>query len=159
MAIRADVMLLLLCVMKTVVSIGVVVLLAIVVTFGILFWPKKSAVLPSPVVAPTPISMPTPTPASTASAEIVKLTVTASNFSYDIKQLKVKKGDTIVLTFKNDEGFHDLIIDEFDVATNQIGAGEEEEVEFVADKIGTFEYYCSVGSHRKMGMVGKLVVE
>jgi plastocyanin len=29
----------------------------------------------------------------------------------------------------------------------------------VADKKGTFEYYCSVGQHRALGMKGKLVVE
>ena len=54
---------------------------------------------------------------------------------------------------------HDFMIDEFEVATNQIGDGEEEEMEFVADKIGTFEYYCSVGNHRAQGMKGKLIVE
>lgn len=132
--------------MKTTVSIGAI---AVIIILGILFWPKKE----------TPISVPTPTPTPTASAEIVKFTVTASNFSYDQKQLKVKKGDTVVLTFKNVEGFHDFKIDEFGVATNQIGVGEEEEVEFVADKAGTFEYYCSVSNHRSMGMVGKLIVE
>ena len=37
--------------------------------------------------------------------------------------------------------------------------GQIDEVEFVVDKAGTFEYYCSVGNHRQMGMVGKLIVE
>jgi uncharacterized cupredoxin-like copper-binding protein len=32
-------------------------------------------------------------------------------------------------------------------------------VQFVADKTGTFEFYCSVGNHRQMGMVGTLVVQ
>lgn len=68
-------------------------------------------------------------------------------------------GDTVRLTFKSSGGTHDLIIDELVVATNQIGDEEEEEVEFVADKAGTFEYYCSVANHRAMGMIGKLIVE
>jgi len=135
--------------MKTVVSIGVVIVLAAAVVLGFIFWPKKV----------TPIPTPTPVTIATTSAETVKFTVTAANFSYDLKQINVKKGDTVVVTFKNSEGFHDFKIDEFEVATNQIGAGEEEEVEFVADKAGTFEYYCSVGKHRQMGMVGKLIVE
>ena len=112
-----------------------------------------------PTILPTPsaindteiLPVVTPVPA--------EFTVTASNFKYDLKTIKVKKGDTVKIIFKNSEGFHDFKIDEFDVATNQIGAEEEEEVEFVADKVGTFEYYCSVGTHRKMGMVGKLIVE
>ena len=65
----------------------------------------------------------------------------------------------MIVTFKSMGGMHDFMIDEFEVATNQIGDGEEEEMEFVADKIGTFEYYCSVDGHRQLGMVGKLIVE
>ena len=86
-------------------------------------------------------------------------TVTGSNFSFDVKEMKVKKGDTVKVTFKNAEGMHDWKVDEFSAATEQIGAGKEETVTFVADKVGTFEYYCSVGQHRKNGMVGKLIVE
>jgi nitrite reductase (NO-forming) len=40
-----------------------------------------------------------------------------------------------------------------------VNGGETTSVEFVADKTGTFEYYCSVGAHRAMGMTGSLVVE
>jgi len=32
-------------------------------------------------------------------------------------------------------------------------------VEFVANKVGTFEYYCEVGDHKQMGMKGNLIVE
>lgn len=147
--------------MKTIVSIGAISVLAATVVLGIIFWPKKETPIPSPVSVsePIPTPTPTPTPMATSSAQIVNFTITASNYSFDPKQLKVKKGDTVILTFKNSEGFHDFKIDEFEVATNQIGVEEEEEVEFVADKVGTFEYYCSVGKHRQMGMVGKLIVE
>ncbi len=86
-------------------------------------------------------------------------TVIGDNFKYDVKELRVKKGDTVRLTFRNAEGFHDLKIDEFGVDTGKLQAGGENTVEFVADEAGTFEYYCSVGSHRAMGMVGQLIVE
>ena len=36
--------------------------------------------------------------------------------------------------------------------------GEEQTITFVADKTGGFEFYCSVGNHRAMGMVGTLIV-
>lgn len=119
----------------------------------------------SPVVSPTsdtiilPVGTPIPVEVSPPASLTAEFTVTASNFKYDVKTIKAKKGDTVKIIFKNTEGFHDFKIDEFDVATNQIGAEEEDEVEFEATKSGTFEYYCSVGNHRKMGMVGKLVVE
>src|SRR3989344_1215673 len=90
---------------------------------------------------------------------VKEFTVEGSPFKFVPNVINVKKGDTVRVTFKNVTGTHDFVIDEFDVRTNQIGEGEEEEVEFIADKAGTFEYYCSVGNHRAMGMVGKLIVE
>lgn len=88
-----------------------------------------------------------------------KITVKANEFSYDVKEITVKKGEPVTITLVNEEGMHDLLIDEFNVKTKELGAGEEETITFTPDKAGTFEYYCSVGEHRKMGMVGKLIVE
>lgn len=90
--------------------------------------------------------------------EVKSFTVTGDNFTFSPSTMTVKKGDTVRITFKNAEGFHDLKIDEFSVATKQMNAGGEETVEFVAEKAGSFEYYCSVGKHRDMGMKGTLVV-
>lgn len=90
---------------------------------------------------------------------VMEVTVTGRNMSFDPKEIKVKKGQKVRVTFKNAQGFHDFVLDEFNVKTKQISAGQEEVVEFIADKTGTFEYYCSVGSHRQMGMTGKLIVE
>ena len=73
--------------------------------------------------------------------------------------IKVKKGDTVTINFMNKEGIHDWVIDEFGVRTPKIQAGQSASVTFVADKTGTFEYYCSVGSHRARGMRGNLIVE
>jgi len=86
-------------------------------------------------------------------------TVTGTNFAFDVTEMRVKKGDTVVVTFVNSEGFHDWVLDEFNVRTSQLQPGEEETITFVADKVGEFEYYCSVGQHRAQGMVGKLIVE
>lgn len=92
-------------------------------------------------------------------SNVREFTIEASHFEYDVKEIRVQKGDTVRINFVNEEGFHDLVIDEFEVATAQIQAGESETIEFVADEAGTFEYYCSVGEHRSMGMVGTLIVE
>ncbi|MEK7185844.1 MAG: plastocyanin/azurin family copper-binding protein [Patescibacteria group bacterium] len=102
-------------------------------------------------------------PSSTGSAEateVKEFTVSGSPFKYDIKEIKVKKGDKVKITFKSTAGTHDFVIDEFDGAkTAVLNPGEEEVVEFTADEAGSFEYYCSVGNHRAMGMKGKLIVE
>lgn len=91
-------------------------------------------------------------------ANVKEFTVIGGNFEFSPSNMTVKKGDTVRITFRNNEGFHDFVIDEFDVATTQIQGGAEEVVEFVADEAGSFEYYCSVGQHRQMGMKGTLIV-
>lgn len=105
---------------------------------------------------------PTPPPAASSadqSANVKEFTITGNNYSFSPAIMKVKKGDRVKITFKNTEGFHDLKIDEFNVATQKLQADQEEFIEFTADKTGSFEYYCSVGSHRAMGMKGSLIVE
>jgi len=73
--------------------------------------------------------------------------------------IKVKKGDRVRIEFSSTSGTHDWFIDEFLAATERVNIGEITSVEFIADKKGTFEYYCSVGQHRANGMKGSLVVE
>lgn len=150
-----------------------VIIVVIIVLLGIWFLvSKKTAqapvnVAPSEDATEKALGLPTDenTAAGTATdtagamqAATEEFTVTGSNFSFAPSTLTVKKGDTIKITFKNDNGTHDFRIDEFNVATAKIGTGQEETVTFVADKAGTFEYYCSVGNHRAMGMKGTLTV-
>ncbi|OHA03244.1 MAG: hypothetical protein A3J58_00940 [Candidatus Sungbacteria bacterium RIFCSPHIGHO2_02_FULL_52_23] len=89
---------------------------------------------------------------------VTEFIITGANYSFTPSALKVKKGDTVRITLKNSGGLHDFVIDEFGVATKRINGGEEDTVTFVADKTGTFEFYCSVGSHRQMGMKGTITV-
>ncbi len=86
-------------------------------------------------------------------------TFSGSNYSYSPNEIRVKKGDQVKITFMSQGGIHDLVINDFNVKTNQLQSGQQETINFTADKTGTFEFYCSVGNHRAMGMVGKLIVE
>ncbi len=86
-------------------------------------------------------------------------TMTGKNFEFSTTEMKVKKGDKVTVNFESTSGFHDWVVDEFKAATKQVNPGTKTSVTFVADKAGTFEYYCSVGKHRQSGMVGKLIVE
>lgn len=88
-----------------------------------------------------------------------EITVTGENYSFSPKEIRVKKGDTVRIVFKNSDGTHDWVIDEFNAKTPQLQTGQTATVQFVAAKAGEFEYYCSAGNHRQMGMVGKLIVE
>jgi len=86
-------------------------------------------------------------------------TVIGKSFSFSPSEMRVRKGDTVKIIFNNTEGTHDFVMDEFNVRTARIAGGTSAEATFVADKTGSFEYYCSVGQHRQMGMKGTLVVE
>lgn len=97
-------------------------------------------------------------PAQTAT-ESKTFDVSAKNFEFSPKEITVKKGDTIRINFTNTEDLHDWGIGEFNAKTKQVQAGASESIEFVADKTGSFEYYCSVPGHRARGMVGMLIVE
>lgn len=81
------------------------------------------------------------------------------NFSFDQKEIKVKKGEKVAIQFTNTEGFHDFVIDELNVRTQKISEGKSETILIPTNKTGAFAFYCSVGQHRKLGMEGKLIIE
>jgi len=91
--------------------------------------------------------------------EVKVFNIDGFKFGYSEKEIKVKKGDRVKIVLTSTDGFHDWVVDEFDARTQQINTGESSSVEFVADQAGSFQFYCSVGNHRQMGMVGNLVVE
>jgi plastocyanin len=100
----------------------------------------------------------TSTSSPTVLPETKTFTVTASNFAFSLKTIQVNKGDRVRIVFKDESGTHDWVVDEFNARTKVLQSGQSETIEFVADKSGSFEYYCSVGNHRQMGMKGTLTV-
>lgn len=89
---------------------------------------------------------------------IKEIEISNKGLAYTIKEIKVKVGDTVRITYTNGGGFHDLVIDEFNAATPQFGGRKTETIEFKVTQAGEYEYYCSVGNHRAMGMWGTLIV-
>ena len=88
-----------------------------------------------------------------------EITIEGSEFKFDKATLTVKKGQPVTVTLKNVGKMpHDFVIDELNVRTKQIKSGETDTVQFTSDKAGTYEYYCSVGKHRQMGMKGTITV-
>ncbi|NUM25661.1 MAG: cupredoxin domain-containing protein [Candidatus Buchananbacteria bacterium] len=96
---------------------------------------------------------------SVVAPQVKTFDITARNFAFSQTEIKVKKGDKVQINFKSTDGFHDWVIDEFNAKTDQVNTGGSSSVEFSADQQGIFEFYCSVGRHRDLGMVGKLIVE
>jgi cytochrome c oxidase subunit 2 len=109
--------------------------------------------------APTEVMAPTSGAMKEAAGAVKEFTVTGKKFSFTPATLTVNKGDKVKITFKNAEGMHNFMLDEFNAKTKTIQSGAEDTVEFTADKTGSFEYYCGVGNHRAMGMKGTLTVK
>lgn len=93
---------------------------------------------------------------------VVEFSMDLASFSFTPNVLNVKAGDKVRINLKNVGGFHDFVLDELSVASDQIQEGEETVVEFEVPTSAagqSYEFYCSVGSHRAQGMVGTLIVE
>jgi plastocyanin len=155
--------------MKSTTAIIIVVL--VIAALGFIFFKGPSnnvTVTETNTPTPTPTTpAPTPTPSGLdlginggiSTAPVKEFTISGKNFSFTPNTIAVNKGDHVKITFQNTAGFHNLVIDEYGVATAQKQAPDTETIEFIADKVGTFEYYCAVGTHRAMGMVGTLTVK
>ncbi|MBI4086955.1 cupredoxin domain-containing protein [Candidatus Kaiserbacteria bacterium] len=100
------------------------------------------------------------TATSTASDDVLAVTVHAASYAFTPQTITAKLGQKVRMTVVSDGGLHDFVIDEFAGAkTARLQSGKNETIEFTADKKGSFTYYCSVGNHRAMGMEGTLTVE
>ncbi|MDO8451247.1 MAG: cupredoxin domain-containing protein [bacterium] len=91
--------------------------------------------------------------------EVEEVVIEASEFAYDVTRLDVNNGKKIRLILKNVGKMpHDFVIDELNVRTKVLKSGETDTIEFTPATAGTFEFYCSIGSHRQMGMKGTIIV-
>ena len=107
----------------------------------------------SPSAAPSGTVM----DAEDSTAEKV-ITMDAGSFYYSVKTIDVKKGQKVKIVMTAKDMMHDFNIDELDAHMPITQAGETNTIEFTADQVGTFEYYCGVGQHRTQGQVGKITV-
>ena len=117
------------------------------------------AVIPTDSLSTSTATNTLPVATTTVSVAPVKeIAVASKGFAFTPSTITVKKGDQVKITYTNGGGTHNFQIDGYNVGTKVIQGGQSDSVSFTADKAGTFEYFCSVGNHRAMGMKGKLVV-
>lgn len=146
---------------NTLLVVGLIAVLAVV--GGIALMKKQAPKEQAAQTAVSPTAAPSvetsPAVAGAEDSTVKTIEVEGGEYYFKPNAITVKKGDTVKVVFKNVDGFHDFVIDEFNAKTKRIQANQTDTVTFVADKTGTFEYYCSVGKHREMGMKGTLTVE
>lgn len=146
-----------------VIIIGVIVL--VLLGGGYFLLSNRASQQPTPAqttVESTPADQSEVTPSDAVmkkEGDVKEISVESNGLSFTPNEVTVKEGDTVKVTYKNNKGTHDWGIDEFNVRTKLLNAGTSETVEFVANKKGTFEFYCSVPGHRTAGMKGSLIVE
>jgi plastocyanin len=93
------------------------------------------------------------------SGDAKEVVIDGSNYKFVPDTIRVKKGEKTRIVFKSTEGMHDFRVEDLRIATAVIQDGKDDFVEFTPDKAGSFEFTCSVGNHKAMGMKGTLVVE
>ena len=140
----------------------IIVIVIVLVTVGIVALTsqkteEENTALPQSAESPTESIEESAEP--TEENQIKEFTVTGTNYQFSLNEIRVNQGDTVRITFVNGGGLHDWKIDQFNAATSRLQEGRQETIEFVADQVGQFEYYCSVGNHRALGMKGTLIVE
>lgn len=109
------------------------------------------------------ITEPSPVVEGTSPIEVLEVTMDTGEFFFSPKVISAKPGQTVNITLTNSGGMmpHDFVIDELNVASEEIMKGEETTVSFTvpASAAGKeYEFYCSIGEHRANGMVGTLTI-
>lgn len=99
----------------------------------------------------------------------VSVTVTGREFSFSPAEIRVKVGQTVMLTFKNEgDAFHTLTVDGIPITLDgkaqtrlhvTASAGSSASVTFVPTEAGSYDFICAVSGHAAYGMTGKIVVE
>ena len=93
-------------------------------------------------------------------ANITTISVEEGYYYFKPDEIRVKKGDTVKIILNSVDGVaQKFTIDEFNITSQTISAGQTIQVEFIPEKTGSFEFYCNIGNHRQMGMKGTLIVE
>lgn len=84
-------------------------------------------------------------------------TVGMVDFKFEPAQLRVSPGEQVAFRFTNTSGgTHAFTVDDLAVDV-QVPSGRSRTI-VVDAPAGTYDYYCSVGSHHDEGMKGRLVV-
>jgi len=95
----------------------------------------------------------------TTGSEGLEIAVEGGSFYFKPNIINAKVGQPVTVKLTSVGGMpHDFVIDELNVRSEEI-TNDEVDIQFTPDKAGIYEFYCSVGNHRQMGMKGTLVVE
>ncbi|MAE43288.1 hypothetical protein CMO93_05935 [Candidatus Woesearchaeota archaeon] len=94
-----------------------------------------------------------------ANSQVKEFDMTAKQWEFIPSTITVNEGDTVKLNINNIDVTHGFRIAEFGVS-ERLSPGKTTTVEFTADKVGEYTFFCSVPCGSGHGaMNGKLIVE
>jgi len=86
------------------------------------------------------------------------MTIEVANFQFSPDRIEAVQDDLVRLTIRSGDLTHSFNIDEYRIA-RRVPAGGTVTVEFRADRVGTFPFYCNISSEPGHGRNrGQLVV-
>lgn len=155
--------------MKLIRVILILLAIAAVLSLGAFLYSKRTATIAtdtqSPLVSTSPmtnqqnpsdagVKISTNTPAR-------EITIEASEYKFNPSEITIKKGETVKITLKNAGRMsHNWIVEGMGGASlDMTEAGKQNSIVVTASQKGSFVTFCSIGNHRKLGMVGKLIVQ
>lgn len=98
--------------------------------------------------------------ASTVLDEGTPAKVTRESGGWLPRLITVRQGEMVTLRITAVKGAHELVIPAFGVDTHRIAEGQTVQVEFVADRAGTFPFTCEFQcGPRHVRMRGSLIVK
>ena len=82
--------------------------------------------------------------------------------SYNASEVNVEAGETVRFVYTHEGGRHDLVLEENGqrVAGTEVltSEGATDSFTYTFEEGGSYQFYCSVGTHRAQGMEGDVVL-
>lgn len=92
--------------------------------------------------------------------DVADFTLVASNGRWSPDTIRVQQGEKVRLHLTSHDVVHGFSLPGYDIDVDVVYPGKVTDVEFVADKAGTFPFQCTVWCHvNHPTMRGQLVVE
>ena len=85
--------------------------------------------------------------------------IVGTEFAFEPDTIEIPVNEEAVIEFRNlGTVDHDLVIEEFNVATGSIRIGSDKTIRFTPTETGEFVLICSIPGHPKAGMTGTVSV-
>jgi len=79
-----------------------------------------------------------------SSAPLKEIRITAYEWGFDQEDVEIHKGDHVRIILTSRSGTHGLTLAAFGISSAPVSPGQEQEIDFIVNDAGTFDYFCNV---------------